>query len=506
MPASVAVVLALLLALIAPAPTATAATGGPDHYVDCSRSASGSGSLDSPWNSVDDVNAHGFTAGDRILLKQGTTCTGRLAPTGSGTKGRVITLDAYGKGALPTVRGGGTGSWTGAVQLIDQEYWTIRNLHVTNTDGRKLADAYRSGVLLINDTGKHLHGITIERLKVDSVVSNMSSLYVGPRSFGGISVITHGGLYGGYTGLTIRDNDVTKVGRTGIVVSNNSYPVAADLGVRITGNRVSHVRGDGIILLGSRGGRIDHNVSAYAAELWPCPDCGGISRFTASAAIWTGSSDRVRIDHNEAYGTKWLGGDGEGFDVDSFATNTVVEYNYAHDNEGGGILFCGSTNAIARFNVFENNKKSAIAFIGTAPAKNTSIYNNTLYAKKSLNAGNVRTFNGLKGSGIRFYNNLVYNDGYAAWTFPTTVWSRSNTFVGTRGRNEPHGKGDIHGAARVRHAGAGKLGLSSLKGYTPVSGLAVRAGRAIPSAVDRDFFGAKISPKRPPRGAVTAPR
>jgi Right handed beta helix region len=507
MPTAIALVLTLLVALLSPAVGAdvaqasTTKTTGHAYYVDCSKKAVGTGSSGSPWSRLDTVNAHGFAAGDSILLKRGTTCTGRLAPTGSGTKGHPIVLDAYGTGSLPTVRGGGTGSWTGAVQLVDQEFWTVRNLHVTNTDGKVLSEAYRSGVMVINDTGKHLHDITIERLTVDSVVSNMSSLYVGPRSFGGISVITQGGLYGGFTDLTVRNNTVSHVGRTGIVVSNNSYPVASDRGVRITGNHVSHVRGDGIILLGSRGGRVDHNVSAYAAEEWPCPQCGGVTRFTASAAIWTGSSDRVLIDHNEAYGTKWLGGDGEGFDVDSFATNTVVEYNYAHDNEGGGILFCGSTNAVARFNVFQNNKKSAIAFIGTAPAKNTKIYNNTLYAKKSLKAGNVRTFNGLKGTGVRFYNNLVINYGQAGWTFPTKVWSRSNTFVGVRGHDEPHGKGDQHGTVDLQKAGAGTIGLATLKGYRPATATGVRVGHVLPKGTHLDFLGKKVSTKRPPRGA-----
>ena len=505
MPSVLAAVLASVMLLAAPAlpaGTATPAAPSPRTYLqDCSAHRAGDGSAERPWNALEQVDAHTFVPGDQLRLKRGTTCKGRLAPVGSGTARRPITLGAYGSGALPTVRGGGTGSWKGAVQLTDQEYWTIRDLHVTNTDGRSVTAAYQSGVMVINDTGKHLHGITIERLKVDSVVSSMSSVHVGPRSFGGISVITHGGLYGGYTGLTIRNNAVSHVGRTGIVVSNNSYPVAADHGVRITGNRVSHVRGDGILLLGSRGGRIDHNVSAYAAEEWPCPDCGEITRFTANAAIWTGSSDRVRIDHNEAYGTKWLGGDGEGFDVDSFATNTVVEYNYAHDNEGGGILFCGSTNAVARFNVFRNNKKSAIAFIGTAPAKNTSIYNNTMYAAKSVHAGNVRTFNGLKGSGVRFYNNLVVNYGQAGWTFPTKVWSRSNTFVGVRGHDEPRGPGDVR-ARNVLQAEKGGVGVRSLLGYKPVVKGTGRSGRTLPARVAHDFFGTRISWQRPPRGAA----
>jgi parallel beta-helix repeat protein len=501
-PSALAAALAVAITLTAPAaPSAPTPSPGTAYYLDCSRTAAGDGSAAAPWSSTIDASHHEFQPGDRLLVKRGTTCHGQLAPRGEGSPGHPIVLDAYGSGALPTIAGDGTWSWNGAVQLTDQAWWTIRNLHVTNTAGKAVSEQYRSGVLVLNDSDRQLHGVVIERLRVDSVVSNMSNVYVGPRSFGGISVLTTG--TGGFTGLQVRNNLVSHVGRTGIVVSNNSYPAAADHDVRITGNRVERIRGDGVLLLGSRNGRIDHNVSAYAAQEWPCPDCGPITRFTANVAIWTGASDRTRMDHNEAYGTKMLGGDGEGFDVDSGATNTIVEYNYAHDNEGGGILFCGSTNTIARFNIFENNKKSAIAFIGTAPAKNTVIHNNTLYAKKSLKAGNVRTFNGLKGSGIRFFNNLVYNGGQAGWTFPTKrIGLSSNTILGHRGHDEPHGPGFSRVDPRLRLPGTGRVGASSLTGYKPADAKRFPRGKRISSTITRDFFGKRTDPTHPPRGAA----
>lgn len=500
--AAAAAVLAVTAALLGQAsPTADLPPVGSNHYLDCSARSSGDGSSAAPWNDLASVNAHTFEPGDRLLLKRGTSCSGQLSLQGSGVKDHPIVLDAYGHGAAPTVRGGGTASWTGAVTLRDQEYWTLENLHVTNTDGARTSGAYRSGVLVLNDTDRHLRGITVERMEVDSVVSSMSNQYAGPRSFGGISALAIGAR-GGFTGLTIRGNTVSHVGRTGIVVANNAYPVAADSGVRITGNTVRHVRGDGILLLGSRGGRIDHDVSAYAAEEWPCPDCGPVSRFTASVAIWTGASDRVRIDHDEAYGTKWLGGDGEGFDVDSGATNTVVEDDYAHGNGGGGILFCGSVNAVARFNILQDNGKSAIAFIGTAPARSTSIYNNTLYASKKPGTANVRTFGGHIGSGVRFFNNVTYNSGPAAWVFPTTPWTRSNTATGTRGYHEPRSRGDVHRDPHLRKPGSGRIGLSSLGGYRPAKHTSEAYGRPIPRDATRDFFGRRIDPKHPPRGAA----
>src|SRR5581483_8910294 len=87
------------------APAASAATGTA-YYVDCSASSNGSGSQSSPWNGVSSVNATTFQPGDQILFKRGTTCTGALAPKGSGSSGAPITVDAYGTGALPVIAAG----------------------------------------------------------------------------------------------------------------------------------------------------------------------------------------------------------------------------------------------------------------------------------------------------------------------------------------------------------------------------------------------------------------
>ena len=311
-------------------------------------------------------------------------------------------------------------------------------------------------------------------------------------------------LRGGYTGLLIRDNIVSHVGRTGIWVSNSSYPASVDVRTRITGNRIDWTRGDGIVLSGVRNGRIDHNVVAHAADEWPCEECGPITAYTSNAAIWTASSQRVRIDHNEAYGTKMLGGDGEGFDVDSSAVDTVVEYNYSHDNEGGGILFCGSRNAIARFNILQNNLKSAFAFIGSAPQVNTTIENNTVYiAKKLSKAGIVRTFGGHIGAAPTFKNNLIYSYGNGGYAWPAPPHTAGNTLVGKNYRGRPTDPTTRFRAPAVKAPGTGRIGFASLSGYRmKPGGKPARRGAPIPSGNNHDFFGKLFNPAHPPRGAV----
>lgn len=476
------------------------------YYVDCSAKTSGNGlSASTPWNSVSSVTTHGaFYPGEQILLKRGTTCTGRIVPSGSGTKTAPIVLGAYGSGAKPTVQGKGTANLTGVVQLTNQAYFTVQDLHVTNTDGKRSTTKYRAGVLVQNSWGGRIPGITLQRLTVDHVNSNMSSKARNPREWGGIAVITNGVGKDGFDGMRVVSNTVSSVGRTGLIVANNRYPKSSDTGLVVSKNRISHTRGDGVVVAGSKGAVIDGNTIAHAAEEWPCPECGKISPLTANAGLWTIKSTKVVVQHNEVYGTKMLGGDGEGIDVDLASADTVVQYNYVHDNQGGGILFCGSVDAVARFNIFENNEKSAFAFIGSIPTKSrTSIYNNTVYNSSKSRARVVRYFNGAHSAAISFKNNLLYNYGTATYLWPTKkVSTAANTLIGHHGAGRPRDRATSWVNPGLKKPGSGGTGIATLNGYKPKHPSSFKKGVSIPTSVQRDFFGKKINPRKPPRGAA----
>ena len=54
--------------------------------------------------------------------------------------------------------------------------------------------------------------------------------------------------------------------------------------------------------------------------------------------IWTYNSNDVLIQYNESYDNKAGHIDGDGFDLDGGTTNSILQYNYSHDNDGAGIL------------------------------------------------------------------------------------------------------------------------------------------------------------------------
>ncbi len=483
---------------------ASADTAPTKHYVNCSSRTNGDGTTESTaWNTLAAVQAHGgFVPGDQILLKRGTTCKGQLYPTGSGSKGHPIVISSYGSGARPTVAGGGTYNNTGAVQIINQQYWTIQNLHITNRTTSANPKTYRTGLLLQDDNGGRLAGITVQNNVIDSVRSNPGN--GNTRMYGGISALTFGTVRSGFDGLRILDNTVSGVSRTGIISSNTQYPKSYDNGVQIAGNHLRSIRGDGIVMIGARNSRIDGNLVVGAGDLGSCSHCGRLGGpSTASAGIWPSATQNIRIDHNEVSNTYNTGGDGEGFDIDRSAVNTTLEYNYAHDNRGGGVLLTGAKNSVIRFNILQNNGQGALTFYGKAPSTNTRFYNNTVYISRASGSKVVRTFGAIRGSNVSFVNNIIYSYGPGTYQWPTrSVSTSSNTLIGNQGAGRPWDWRTSYGAPGLRNPGSGRAGVRTLTGYRPVSPSTFRKGVAIPGNVKTDFFGKRINPRTPPRGAA----
>src|SRR6185436_921799 len=81
--------------------------------------------------------------------------------------------------------------------------------------------------------------------------------------------------------------------------------------------------------------------------------------------IWAWDSNAVTIQYNESYsnqtGSSSL--DGGGFDLDGGVTNSIMQYNYSHDNDGAGYLlyqFNGARpfgNNTVRYNISQNDAR-----------------------------------------------------------------------------------------------------------------------------------------------------
>jgi hypothetical protein len=142
--------------------------------------------------------------------------------------------------------------------------------------------------------------------------------------------------------------------------------------------------------------------------------------------IWTYNSNKVLFQFNESYANRTAGGrDGDGFDFDQNVSNSVMQYNYAHDNDGAGFLLATyhlnnlHTNTTVRYNVSQNDARKvgmgAIHAFGRVT--NSHWHNNTIridpngvsypYAVQIFNG----TIENHHASNIAVRNNAIHTSG-----------------------------------------------------------------------------------------------
>ncbi|WP_416904411.1 right-handed parallel beta-helix repeat-containing protein [Micromonospora echinospora] len=412
-----------------------------------------------PWKSLNKINATAFGAGDRILLKAGSRWTGQLWPKGSGAAGSPIVIDSYGSGSKPRIDGAGAVADT--VRLFNQEYWTIRNIEVTNTvpstgtPGANLRDL--RGIHVSGDNSQVLDGFVIDAVHVhdvsgqvnwiggdtadnapginfktgwdaskktggiviDTTVPNIAAppstptiinnvviqnSMIANTSFAGISIKQYSGSSPGAvaTGWGNRANasDPKFKPHTNVVIRNNYITQAG-----------TAYGCNGIYLTDVRGGTIERNVVDRAG----------------TSGIETYFADNVTIQFNEVFGTskKAGGADSNGIDADKATTAQVIQYNYVHGN-GDGILLCQFAfgDVAVRYNVITSNTRYQI-YLHSDAAANASIYNNTIYN----DASNYLVYGYGSSLAARYAitNNILYSTRANATltTSPTITYSRN---------------------------------------------------------------------------------
>lgn len=139
--------------------------------------------------------------------------------------------------------------------------------------------------------------------------------------------------------------------------------------------------GSGIVLSDVNGGVIERCI-AYNNG-WLCESEQG-----GPVGIWAWDSKNVIIQYNESYQNKTNGNfDGGGFDLDGGMQNSIIQYNYSHDNYGPGYLLAQFSyarlhkNNIVRYNISENdcrrNRYAGIHVWGAV--EDAVIHNNTIF-------------------------------------------------------------------------------------------------------------------------------
>jgi hypothetical protein len=517
--------------LLCAAQTAHATT----YYVDSvygSDTSSGTSSS-TPWKTLAKVNSTTFSHGDSILFRAGETWAGQLHPLGNGWAGSPITISSYSTGAMPIIDGGLL-SGGGAVYLSNQSYWTITGLEVVSDSGvdnfgtATTPGVNRSGIFVDNEGGGSVSGITIQYNYVHDVNGCFYCNGYDAHVNGGIVVVADGanelGLFGlsldGYNGVNISHNTVSHVGRTGITFYDNSsgvllalVPFELSAGVTIQANSVSTIDSDGIIVSGTDGTLIDHNVVANAGQktIAPPPDNPQApgAQEPSSIGIWPTRSENTTIQYNEVYGTLTHTTDGQGFDVDGVCTNTIIQYNYSHDNQGGFLIMedvlSSSSTIIARYNLSVNDGyggvKGVFTFGDSGVVDGTSIYNNTIYIAAGLPSQPIYCdlcATPLPSGNWSFKNNIIANFGSGNYVAPGLSGGgviTNNIFYGNHPASEPADPNKITSDPQfVSASSTAPVGLASVAGYqVSNTSPAVGSGIVITSNGGHDYFGRPVS-------------
>jgi hypothetical protein len=170
--------------------------------------------------------------------------------------------------------------------------------------------------------------------------------------------------------------------------------------------------GNGIFIAQVDRGLIERCVAYENGFL--CDFAGG-----GPIGIWTASANAVTIQHCESHHNRTGAGsvDGGGFDFDGGVTNSIMQYNYSHDNDGAGYLvyeygapypFHGN---IVRYNISQDDgRKNGYGGIWCGgPIRDCEIYHNTIFLSppESGRPSGLRA----RGENVRFCNNLIIATG-----------------------------------------------------------------------------------------------
>ena len=351
----------------------------------------------SAWKTLKNIAALQLSAGDQLLFKRGEVFKGCLEVSAKGSKELPVIIGAYGEGTKkPLISAPDNSQY--ALRVFNSDYVTVEHLEIVNHGSKDVGG--RTGVLVeCTDYGVS-KGIRLNDLFVRDVNGSMVK-----KQGGGSGILLKNGgskKTSTYDGLTIEYCHIKNCYRNAMIWDacwdrTNWYP---NLNVVVRYNLIEEVPGDGIVPIGCDGAIVEYNVMRNGTKKFD-----ENSRTEAAAGIWPWSCDNTIIRFNEASGHKapW---DGQGFDADYNCSNTVIEYNYSHDNYGGMVLVCAAGDE-AKYDYCWGNIKPVVRYnISIGDGNRPHPARGKMFSPSIHIGGPV--------DGLQLYRNIVHNKKKAA--------------------------------------------------------------------------------------------
>ncbi len=338
-----------------------------DYYLSPAGDDSGPGTEGQPWKALDRINQLDLEPGDHILLRGGERFAGTLSlnSADSGAAGRPVLITSYGSGRATIDAGNSTG-----IRFESSSHVVVRNVNCVGS-GRKAGNT-ESGLFLSDADNIEIDRVDVSGFRNSGVQMSgvtdirITRVHAFENGFAGInsSEAMSKNIYVGYCLAENNPGDPT-------ILQNHS--------------------GNGIVIGSVSKALIEYCEARYNG--WDMPRKGN-----GPVGIWTWNADQVVIQYCVSHHNRSTGTDGGGFDFDGGVTNSILQYNYSHDNHGSGYLICQYYGAApfrgntVRYNISQddgltNHNAGIYVWVGGAGMENTDCYNNTIFNSKGAAVG-----------------------------------------------------------------------------------------------------------------------
>ena len=393
-----------------------------DYYVSLLGDDSYSGlSETQPWRSIERVNATQLLPGDSVWFQANQTFVGNICLADVKQyyerTSRVVTIGSYGEGRATIDAGSGAGFAAqnrGGIHVQDLNF--IGAGASTNTS---------SGILFINTLPENTKfaNIRIHRVSVSGFKDAGICFRAEPTD----------GSWSGFCDVRITHTTSHDNGDAGISCTGTWNPEQRGYAhANFYVGNCSAYRNAGIPGKGSHSGngivlaQVDGATIAYCCAY----ENGRLNDYEGGGpvGIWAWDANRVVIQFNASHHNRTGSSkDGGGFDLDGGVTNSTVQYNYSHDNDGAGYLLAQFGGArpfygnVLRYNLSVNDgRKNSYGGIhlwstgANGGITDTTFYANRIYMGQAVDGEPAVVDCGSDGiRNIRFYNNHFQTDGNA---------------------------------------------------------------------------------------------
>ncbi|WP_281612577.1 Ig-like domain-containing protein [Flammeovirga sp. SubArs3] len=405
------------------------------------------GSINSPWKTLAKATAISkqsnkgglLNPGDKLLFRKGDTFEGQLVVLCSGSEGKPIEIGSYGTGELPILSGSGnipTGDYLETVKLTNTSFITMDGLWIKN-NRKNMGDitwgtntAYGIKVIA-NKWGGVIQGLTFRNLKITDVFAINMLDFEGKFT---LDYYTAKGIFFdadkddltvtpkleiGINDVLIEDCYFYNLGSTAVsirhlsnVVNNPIDEEERNINFVVRNSHFEKLGGDGVILSSVCNAIVEKNTfidlgvgEKNVQDLF----------YGRGEGCWIWNTRNVVVQFNKQLRSRGFGDTYASGHVDFYCKNSIFQYNYSEDTEGGFVEILGEcVNSTFRYNVSKNDGfrdhhgytiwLSGYVGTGNDPVRSDSsfIYNNTVFYDQAGYKPDISIF----AKNTYIYNNI----------------------------------------------------------------------------------------------------